>query len=210
MLSKTQQVWRHLVVSGIEHGRRRWPSLGALGKELSMGISTVYRALDHPIEIGSIRLRPGGGIRVVDPGRLLMLWAGHRRLNRDLIERFEVKASAPIVEASITGAESILGGFGAAVAHIGGNRIADYDTVLVYGTPHLAAAETVDDADPQRVTEVLVAEPDSLLPRHGRVTPLSQAWVDLFALPGWQAARFVRHLLPRLVIDDAEPTVLSA
>jgi hypothetical protein len=56
-----------------------------------------------------------------------------------------------------------------------------------------------------------VLEPDPLLARYGRVTPLTQAWVDLFNLPGWQAARFVHHLLPRVVSDAAVDTgLLSA
>ena len=52
-----------------EERRRRWPSPTALAIELGIGVSTV---------------------RVVDPGRLLMLWAGHRRLHADVDERFTI------------------------------------------------------------------------------------------------------------------------
>jgi hypothetical protein len=83
--------------------------------------------------------------------------------------------------------------------------------VVVYGNPNLNPSLHVNDPDPGRVTEVIVARPDPLLARYGRVTPLVQAWVDLFCLPGWQAARFVHHLLPRLVTDAiTENRVLSA
>ena len=211
MLSKTQQVWRHLTWGAIEQGQRRWPSITALAADLGMGISTVHRALAHPAEIGALQIRPAGGVRLVDPGRLLILWAGHRRLSRDIIERFEVAGSAPTVERSITGSTAVLGGFGAVVAHNRGNRIADYETVVVYGNPNLTPSLHVNDPDPGRVTEVIVARPDPLLARYGRVTPLVQAWVDLFCLPGWQAARFVHHLLPSLVTDAiTEHGVLSA
>ena len=211
MLSKTQQVWRHLTWGAIEQGQRRWPSITALAADLGMGISTVHRALAHPAEIGALQIRPAGGVRLVDPGRLLILWAGYRRLSRDIIERFEVAGSAPTVERSITGSTAVLGGFGAVVAHYRGNRIADYETLLVYGNPNLSPSLHVNDPDPGRVTEVIVARPDPLLARYGRVTPLVQAWVDLFCLPGWQAARFVHHLLPSLVPDAiTEHGVLSA
>ena len=94
---------------------------------------------------------------------------------------------------------------------MGGNRIADYETVLVYGDPRIEVSDRAKDPEPGRVTTVLVAEPDPLLAGYGRVTPLTQAWVDLFSLPGWQAARFVHDLLPMLVPDDTtEPRVLSA
>ncbi|MGH9119376.1 MAG: hypothetical protein ACRD0A_16340 [Acidimicrobiales bacterium] len=211
MLSKTQQVWRHLVCGAIERGQRRWPSVTALARELGMGVSTVHAALEHPVEIGAVRIRPAGGVRVVDPGRLLLVWAGPRRLSRDITNRFHVTGSAPAVERMITNPTAVLGGFGAVVAHIGGNTIADYETVLVYGDPRISSRRRVKDSDPQRVTEVLVAEADPLLAGYGRVTPLTQAWVDLFSLRGWQASRFVHALLPRLVTDAVtEAGLLSA
>ncbi len=211
MLSKTEQVWRHLTTGAIEHGQRRWPSLTSLADELGIGVSTVHRALARPAGIGAVQIRPAGGVRLVDPGRLLILWAGYRRLTRDIADRFEVAGSAPAVEQSITSPTAVLGGFGAVVAHTGGNRIADYETVLVYGDPQISSPLRRDDSDPGRVTEVIVARPDPLLVRYGEVTPLTQAWVDLFCLPGWQSARFVHHLLPRLVTDAiTEQGVLSA
>jgi hypothetical protein len=201
MLSKTQQVWRHLAWGAIEQGQRRWPSVTELATDLGMGVSTVHKALAHPVEIGAVEVRSAGGVRVVDPGRLLIQWAGHRRLERDVIERYEASGSAPIVERSITSPTAVLGGFGAVVAHLRGNVIADYETVLVYGDPALDPSPRLEDPDPSRTTEVIVARPDPLLGRYGRVTPLVQAWVDLFCLPGWQAARFFHHLAPDLITD---------
>jgi hypothetical protein len=210
VLSKTEQVWRHLATGGIERGQRRWRSVTALAGELGLGVSTVHRALSHPAEIGAIDVLGGGGVRVVDPGRLLIVWAGQRRLARDVVDRFRVPASAPVVERSIGNRGAVLGGFGAIVAAVGGNTIADYETVLVYGEPRVTTRR-ITDPDPGRVTEVVVLEPDPLLASYGRVTPLTQAWVDLFNLPGWQAARFVHYLLPRLVTDAAVDTgLLSA
>ncbi|MGH9290903.1 MAG: hypothetical protein ACRD0V_21840, partial [Acidimicrobiales bacterium] len=127
MLSKTEQVWRHLAAGAIERGQRRWPSMTALARELEMGVSTVHRALSHPAEIGAIDVLGGGGVRVVDPGRLLVVWAGQRRLRRDVVERLQVAGSAPVVERSIGNRGAVLGGFGAVVAALGGNTIADYE-----------------------------------------------------------------------------------
>lgn len=211
MLSKTQQVWRHITSAVIESGRRRWPSVTALADELGMGVSTVHRALLIPVEIGAVAIRPADGLRVLDPGRILLLWAGRRNLRRDVVKRFVVEGSAPAVERRIGNPAAILGGFGAVVARTGGNTIADYQTVLVYGDPDLIPPQPDQDQDPERTTEVLVLEPDPLLPRYGRVTPLVQAWVDLFNLPDWQADRFVYHLLPQLLADVLpEPRLLSA
>lgn len=197
MITKTEQVWRHLLVGALEGDRRRWESITALAHELDLGISTVHRALAQPTEMGAVVVRTVGGLRLLDPGRLLMTWAGRRRLTADVVRRVRVGARAGEVEQSMHNPAAILGGFGAVVARIGGNTIADYETVLVYGEPGLNEVEPSHDRAP--ATEVIVLQPDSLLARYGPTTPLAQAWVDLFNLPGWQAARFVHSLLPRLV-----------
>jgi len=198
MLSKTQQVWRHLVVSASED-RRRWPTLRALAAELDMGISTVHAALAGPAEMGTVIIRPAGGVSADDPGRLLLCWAARRNLAKDIVRRFQVAPSAYETEAALGDDPRplILGGFGAVLAAVGANTIADYSTVLVYGEP------SVLSPDPHGGTEVIILEPDPLLARYGRTTPLCQAWADLFCLPGWQAARFTDCLLDKVVRDIA-------
>ena len=71
-------------------------------------------------------------------------------------------------------------GFWALVAHRGANHIADYTWSCSTGPLALSAR-----AAPEGGTTT-VAEPDSRLSRYGRVTPLAQAYADLFSMPGWQ------------------------
>lgn len=205
MITKTEQVWRHLLVGAFERGQRQWPSVTALADDLGLAISTTHRALEHPGSIGAVDVSRAGGVVLRDPGKLLILWAGARRLHRDIIDRFHLPASAAVVETSASPAAAILGGFGAVVAHQGGNRIADYTTVIFYGDPALDLDRCPEPLWPWEATEVIVAEPDPALARYGRITPISQAWVDLFALGGWQADRFVHHLATELIHDGTEP-----
>lgn len=198
MLSKTEQVWRHLIVSAGQ-GKRRWPSLAALAAELGMGVSTVHGALARPTEIGAVFSAPHGGLSIDDPGRLLLCWAGRRNLAKDITGRFRVASSAYETEAALGNDPRplILGGFGAVIAALGVNTIADYSTVLVYGEPSVLIP------DPHGRTEVIVLKADPLLHRYGRTTPLCQAWADLFCLPGWQASRFTHYLLDQVTRDAA-------
>jgi hypothetical protein len=178
VLSVTERVWRHLIVSA-SVGRREW--------------LTLTDALARPVEIGAVGTWSAGGVMVLDPERLTVLWAGRRRLLRDVKHRFRVAALAPEVELALAAEPIVLGGFGAVVAALGANTIADYETVLVYG--ELAGLEDAPDGP----TEVIVLDPDPLLARYGRTTPLAQAWVDLFCLPGWQAARFVHETRSKVI-----------
>lgn len=204
MLSRTEQVWRHLLAGAFEHGQRQWPSITEVAADLALPISTTHRALERPGQIGAVDVSRAGGLVVRDPGKLLILWAGARQLDRDILDRFHVKAAAPQVEASTRSATTVLGGFGAVVARQGGNRIADYSTVLFYSDPRLTLERCPPPRWPWEATEVLVLEPDPRLARYGRVTPIGQAWVDLFNLGGWQADRFVHHLIGELVHDGTQ------
>lgn len=190
MLPVTEQVWRHLLVAASDE-RRRWPSLAALSQELGMKTSTVHAALRYPCEVGAITRYPRGGFGLVDPGKLQIIWAGRRRLSRDVVRKFQVAASAPATEAALlSGYPVMVGGFGAAIAALGRNVISDYSTVITYGDP-VGFSE-----DPDGSTEVIVCESDPLLARYGRTTPMCQAWADLFVLGGWQASEFWHALLP--------------
>lgn len=194
MLTRTEQAWRHLLVSA-RNGERRWPSLATLAAELDFPAPAVRRALARPAEIGAVEIGPCGGVTTYDPGELQICWAGRRRLVKDITRRFRVAGTAYETEAALGEDPQplILGGHGAVLAALGPNTIADYSTVLVYGEP------SVLTPDPEGETEVIVAEPDPLLARYGRTTPFCQAWADLFCLPGWQAARFVHCLIPQAI-----------
>ena len=205
MMPMVEAVWRHLLV-GAREGRRRWRSLSALAAELGTPISTTHRSLAHPLEIGAVSVSPLDGLQVLDPARLLVLFAAHRHVQRDITKTSWVALQAIEVERLAASPQVVLGGFGAVVAHLGGsNTIADYSTVLFYGDPGLP---DLPAAPAGKGTEVLVAEPDPLLARYGRVTPFSQAYADLFSLPGWQAARFVDELDVRRVATSDEPVLL--
>jgi len=99
----------------------------------------------------------------------------------------------------------VLGGFSAAIYHASRNFIADYSTVLVYGRPML---DGVAVGPPGKGTELLIAESDPVVGRHGPVTTFAQAWADLFWLPGWQAARFVEEIDAKEIPGRVEPVLL--
>jgi hypothetical protein len=197
-------VWRHLLV-GAREKRRRWPSVTALARELGISVSTTHRSLAHPVEIGAVDIGPIDGLVVLDPARLLVLLAAHRHVQRDLLRRWWVAAPVAEVEAAAKSDDVVLGGFGAVVAHLGVNRIADYTRVLFYGDPELPRLPAAPEGEG---TEIWIGEPDPWLGRYGRVTPLAQAYADLFSMPGWQAARFVEELDLKTVATSEQPLLL--
>lgn len=197
MITKTEMVWRHLLVGAFDEERRR-SSIAELSRELGLASTTIHRALERPRAIGAV-LGSASGLRVLDPRRLLLLWAATRNLQGDIVYSTRVRRSATEIEARLP-PSAIPTAFTAFVRHEGRNLVADYDHVVVYGNGselqrrfHSARGEP----------NLLGLEPDPLLQRYGTVVPRCQVYVDLFSLPGWQAQRFLNALDKELSLDVA-------
>jgi hypothetical protein len=197
MLSRTEMVWRHLLVGALDRGVRR-SSLTQLSEELNLPVSTIHKGLERPRAIGAVR-GSASGLRVLDPKRLLLLWAGLRDLNADLVYATRVPASVSEIEARLP-TSAIPTAYTAFVQHEGRNLVADYEQVLVYG-----AVSQIKRRFPLRKGDanLLLLESDPLLRRYGKVAPRSQVYVDLFNLPTWQAQRFLEALDRNLLRDVA-------
>lgn len=197
MLTQQEMVWRELLARADE-GQRRFDNLASLAVDLDMPVSTVHAALRRPVSMGAVILRPGGGGSVVDPARLLWLWAGARRLERDLLSSTTSAVPAVEVERHLLEEGVVLGGFGAVVARAEENAIADYDTVIGYIPPGMPLPTLPTSAGE---TRVLLLGGDRLITKYGPVVSRAQAYTDLFNLPGWPAARFVEAMSRELVAD---------
>ena len=129
-------MWRHLLV-GAREGRRRWPSVTALAEELGVAVSTTHRSLAHPVEIGAVDIGPIDGLVVLDPGPAAC--PAGRPPSRPAGPGPPMVGCGPRGRSGGSGQERrvVLGGFGAVVAHLGVNRVADYTRVLFYGDPKL-------------------------------------------------------------------------
>jgi hypothetical protein len=160
-------VWREMLAAS-RAGRRHWPSVTALAGELGVAVSTAHRSLTYPVEIGAVEISPMEGLVLLDPYRLLLVFAAHRHLQRDIVGHVCLSSPPSEVEAAIYGQPGcVLGGFSAAVAHAGGNRVADYETALVYGAPSFDGLEPAATGEG---AEVVLVEGDPWVGRHGPVT----------------------------------------
>ncbi len=195
MISRTEIVWRHLLVAALDRGDRR-SSLTQLRAELDMPVSTIHKALERPRAIGAVR-GSASGLRVLDPKRLQLMWAGLRDLRRDIVYATRVPMEVSEIEARLPGS-AIPTAYTAFVRHEGRNLVADYEQVVVY-----ADWNEVRRRFPLRRSQanLLVLEPDPLLSRYGRIAPRCQVYADLFNLPTWQAQRFL-EALDREVLRD--------
>ncbi len=197
MISRTEMVWRHLLVAAQDLGIRR-SSLTQLSAELELPVSTIHKALERPRAIGAVR-GSASGLRVLDPKRLQLLWAAQRDLIRDVVYATRVPLTVKEIEARLP-VSAIPTAFTAFVLHEGRNLIADYEQVVVYADANEVRPRFSRRRGP---ANLLVLEPDPLLSRYGGVAPRCQVYADLFNLPTWQAQRFLEALDRELLPDVA-------
>jgi hypothetical protein len=162
------------LVLAVERDCRR-TSISELCRELGLAVSTVHQALERPREIGAMKPAMDGGLRLVDPAQLLMLWAGHRCLARDMVYRTSVRLPVAEIERRLPEG-TIPTAFTAYVRQRGGNDVADYDQVAVYGDVALIAEEFPVHSG---FSNLIVLGADPLLSRYGCPAPLAQVYVDL-------------------------------
>lgn len=168
MLSRIEQVWRHLLVRANAGERRH--SLTALAAELAFPKTTVHVALERPRAIGAVEATRAG-IRSWILAVCYCSGPGNRDLAADVL--FDTRALAVLYEVEDELAASfVLGGFAAYRLDIGLNTVADYDTVLAYGPPKLA--QRMYKRRRSGRTRILVLEGDPLLATYGSHTPMSQ------------------------------------
>ena len=138
------------------------------------------------------------GLRVLDPKRLLLLWAARRDLARDVIYQTHVQFSIREIEERLPGT-AIPTAYSAYVQRRGRNTVADYDQVVVYGD----RGDMLPTFPPRRgYPNLLVLEADPLLATYGQYAPAAQVYADLFNLPTWQAQRFLDALNRQVLLRD--------
>jgi hypothetical protein len=177
-------------------GQRR-SSITDLSQQLALPASTIHKALARPRQIGAVR-GTALGLRVLDPKRLLLLWAARRDLARDVSYQTHVELPIHDIEKQLP-ETAIPTAYSAFVQLQGRNTVADYDQVIVYAT----TSEMRSVFPPRRGYPTLVAlEADPLLTTYGPCAPMPQVYADLFNLPTWQAQRFLDVLNRQLLLSD--------
>src|SRR5258708_15011786 len=197
MISRTEMVWRHLLVAALDLGIRR-SSLTDLRIELDLPVSTIHKALERPRAIGAVR-GSASGLRVLDPKRLQLMWAAVRNLSADIVYATRVPMAVSEIEARLP-VSAIPTAYTAFVHHQGRNLVADYEQVVAYADGNEGLRRF---PHPLGQPNLLLLEPDPLLPRYGKLAPRCQVYAALFNLPPWQAQRFLEALDRELLRDVA-------
>lgn len=193
----TEIVWRTLADAAVD-GKREWSDVGTLAAVADVHSATANHALRRLVDIGAVQVRRRGGVIVRSPEKVLIMLSAYRNLKQDTIAITSLDAAQELSETAprlVT-----FGGPDAAVHWLGGvNKVADKGMRLLYVDPD------IPDADLPPGSEVRLVRRDDVAGRvwQSGYSSAAQTYVDLFALPGWQASEF-RMALHRHLFADAD------
>lgn len=190
-MKTTELVWRSIADHAIR-GRRSWSSVADLAHDAAVPPSNAAFALRRLIEVGAVEQRRRGGLSIVNPEKVLTLFAAGRSLERDTVATTTVEGVDSWLATS--GSSYAIGGADAAVMYLDGwNNVADRPRRLVY----LPVSPDVQDLPPGDEVVVLPLDRSAERAWFDNYSSLAQTYADLFALPGWQAEEFRRALWRR-------------
>lgn len=196
-MSKKEIIWRYILYEALTHKTFVFTQKDIAGRFL-FSTSTVFNALKVPRSISAVEVR-GRYFRLRDFEKLLILWATHRNLQKDIIYKTHIDATVPEIE-GIMPPDVIFGVFSAYRLKYN-NAPADYDQVYVY-----IYNNNINDIKKRfpsfkksnKYPNLFVLKSDPYLRSFGSTTPDPQTFVDLWNVSQWYAKDFLEALKKRM------------
>jgi hypothetical protein len=198
-------VYRHLLESELNAHSRY--SANSVARELDISPNTVSLAVRALSAIGAaVIYRRSFEITSFD--KAIMYWAATRKLKSDIVYKTFVGRGASFIEKNMPGETACTAYSG--YVNIFGNDVSDYGEVYVYATEK--ALEDIKERFPGRslsaksdYSDLIVLRCDKILEKRlldkdlkGPGIGLTQIYVDLWNINGWQAEGFFEKLSEKI------------
>lgn len=183
-MKKIELIWREILEKGVKNSVFEQKKLA---EKFGFSTSTVFAAVSALKNINGVEVT-GRNFRLINFEKVLLFWATHRNLAKDLI--YKTRVELPVLEVEgLVDNQTIYGAYSAARLLLG-TAPADYDKVYVYNSNIQEIKKRFPPKEGQANFFVLQADPFL----KGKTTPVSQTFVDLWNLPDWFAGDFIQAL----------------
>ena len=184
-------IWREVLESGIKQSNlpagNHVFEQKKLAEQFGFSTSTVFAAIKPLRAIGAVMVT-GRNFRITNFEKILLFWATHRVLIKDII--YETRVEQPVLEIEgLVDSKTIYGAYSAGRILLG-TAPAEYDKVYVYAD----SKKNLQQRFPPKPgrANFFVLKKDQFLT--GKTTPVSQTFIDLWNLSDWFAADFLTAL----------------
>lgn len=185
-MKKIEIIWRDILENATSSAIFEQKKLA---EKFSFSTSTVFAAIYPLRQIGAVSVT-GRNFSVTNFEKILLFWATHRNLTHDII--YETFVDAPVLEIEgLIDNETIYGAYSAARMLLKTSP-SDYDKVYCYTENLTKLKERFPPS--HHPPNFFVLKADSGLKNFGKITPVSETYVDLWNLKDWYADEFLKAL----------------
>lgn len=194
-MTKKEQIWREVLQKALE--KRQFDfTQKSLAAELNVSLSTVFNALKIPRNQGAVKVT-SRNFSMVDLEKFLYIWATQRNLEKEIIYKTLVQASAKEIEGMMP-AGAIFAAY-SAYSQKYQDAPADYDKVYVYADKKTLEKIRTRFAGQKGAPNFFVLKSDAELEKFGTIAPESQVFCDLWNLRDWYAKDFLGSLKEKIL-----------
>lgn len=191
-MKKVEFVYRELLFQVLERKERSFTQKG-LGEKLNVSLGNVNHALKPLKRMNAVKVNPRN-FSVVSPKKILFYWASARNLEKDIV--YKTRAEMPVSEIEKRMPADVVFGAYSAYKFRFKDAPADYSEVYVYASD----LDEIEKRFPPKKNNhnLFVLEKDTLMERYGKTGSIAQVFADLWNLPEWYAADFLKALEARV------------
>ena len=185
-MKKIEIVWREILEKAPKNPVFQQ---NTLAEKFKISTSTVSAAVTPLKNIGAISVT-GKNFRVTNFEKILIFWATHRNLNKDIIYRTYVNLPVLEIEGLVDN-KTVFGGYSAGRMQLMESP-SDYDKVYIYHPEPKIMEKRFPKMD--KNPNFFILKPDPFLTMYGKTTSPSQTYSDIWNLPDWYASDFLTAL----------------
>lgn len=191
-MTKKEVIWRDILMQ-YRLKKRIIFTQKELAADFGFSLSTVFNAIKPLRESGIVEVS-GRNFRLDSYKKLLLLWASHRNLKKDIYYQARVEKGPKDLEALLP--SFVRFGLYSAFTFAYRRAPADYDHVYAYADsdrlPEIAAR--LPSPDPKsRHPNFFLLKADQWVIRYGAM-PFEQIFTDIWNAPEWYAKDFLKSL----------------
>lgn len=189
-MKKIETIWNYLLWTAIEKKEFKHTQK-ALAINFNYSLSTVNSAVKQLALIGAVDVH-GKFFIVKDPKKILLFWATHRNIQKNIIYETFIDAQVMEIEGLIP-PEAIFGGY-TAVKYILGEPPADYSKVYFYINEEKISEVIKRFPKLAGNSNVIVLKAYPKQSEYGNFTNIAQTFVDIWNMNDWYAKDYLNEL----------------
>jgi hypothetical protein len=185
-MKKIEIIWRDVLEEASKNPAFEQKKLAI---KYGFSTSTVFAAINPLRQMGAIEVT-SRNFKVINFEKILMYWATHRNLMRDLI--YSTYVDMPVMEIEgLVDNKTIYGCYSALRLRLK-SAPSEYDKVYFYTLDPTALKLRFPKV--KHAPNIFILKADPYLLKYGKTTPPSQTFVDLWNLKDWYADEFLKAL----------------